>query len=272
MDYDYKQLIIARKDLGMSPGKLAVQVSHASMAFLTAEIRDSAILLEGKPYYAIPSYENSWHPQLQKLLHEAREKRQEFVYCKIIRLSEEGSKGNIKEIIPVTKEEYEAGKKYCSELFFPRDMYEGWIEGSFTKVLCEAKNCEKLLAAVRYGEELGLVEGKDFFLIKDNCLTELTPEELSEDSPTGGRTLTCIGFRPLPTQIQREISRHYQLWRNPEKQEEREIAHWEWKQLENEDYEEGICSHCGEKITVFGSRPNYCPYCGWEMEETNVSS
>lgn len=29
----YKQLIIARKDLGMSAGKLSAQVSHASMAF-----------------------------------------------------------------------------------------------------------------------------------------------------------------------------------------------------------------------------------------------
>lgn len=35
----YKQIIIARKDLNMSHGKLAAQVSHGSMAFLTAEIR-----------------------------------------------------------------------------------------------------------------------------------------------------------------------------------------------------------------------------------------
>lgn len=34
----YKQLIIARKDLNMSPGKLAAQVSHASMAFLVNQI------------------------------------------------------------------------------------------------------------------------------------------------------------------------------------------------------------------------------------------
>ena len=36
----YKQIIIARKDLDMSAGKLAAQVSHASMAFLTNEIRN----------------------------------------------------------------------------------------------------------------------------------------------------------------------------------------------------------------------------------------
>lgn len=35
-----RQLIIARKDLQMSPGKLAAQESHASMAFLSNMIRN----------------------------------------------------------------------------------------------------------------------------------------------------------------------------------------------------------------------------------------
>lgn len=34
----YKQLIIVRKDLEMSPGKLAAQVAHGSMAFLLRDI------------------------------------------------------------------------------------------------------------------------------------------------------------------------------------------------------------------------------------------
>lgn len=34
----FKQLIIARKDLNMSPGKLAAQVSHASIAFLIEKL------------------------------------------------------------------------------------------------------------------------------------------------------------------------------------------------------------------------------------------
>ena len=38
-----RQLIIARKDLQMSPGKLAAQVSHASMAFLSNMIRNGEI-------------------------------------------------------------------------------------------------------------------------------------------------------------------------------------------------------------------------------------
>ena len=36
----YKQIIIVRKDLQMSIGKICSQVSHASMAFLTNEIRN----------------------------------------------------------------------------------------------------------------------------------------------------------------------------------------------------------------------------------------
>lgn len=54
----------------------------------------------------------------------------------------------------------------------------------------------------------GLVEGKDFFLIKDNCLTELESEEIGDDGI--GRTLTCIGFRPLQDEIAHAISRKFQ--------------------------------------------------------------
>lgn len=45
----YKQIIIARKDLNMSPGKLASQVAHGSMAFLTLMIQENIIgeVLEG---------------------------------------------------------------------------------------------------------------------------------------------------------------------------------------------------------------------------------
>ena len=41
-----RQLIIARKDLNMSPGKLAAQVSHASMAFLSQIVKTGPIIEE----------------------------------------------------------------------------------------------------------------------------------------------------------------------------------------------------------------------------------
>lgn len=37
-----RQLIIARKDLQMSPGKLAAQCCHASMAFMTSNMRNES--------------------------------------------------------------------------------------------------------------------------------------------------------------------------------------------------------------------------------------
>lgn len=52
----FKQLIIARRDLNMSPGKLAAQVSHASIAFLleklywgSKEVRRSYVSYRNKP-------------------------------------------------------------------------------------------------------------------------------------------------------------------------------------------------------------------------------
>ena len=67
---------------------------------------------------------------------------------------------------------------------------------------------------LRYKKELDDVESEeneDFFLIKDNCYTELTPEEIDENGV--GRTLTCIGFRPLPDDICAQLSKKYQLYK-----------------------------------------------------------
>lgn len=51
-----RQLIIARKDLDMGPGKLSAQVSHASMAFLTNKIKACAIKNSGR-YEAFLSFD-----------------------------------------------------------------------------------------------------------------------------------------------------------------------------------------------------------------------
>lgn len=145
----YKQIIIARKDLGLSPGKLSAQVSHASMAFLTSQMREHYELTDG---------------------------------------------GNVKCSVIVTQE-----------------CFDDWINGIFTKVILGAKNKNQLLKAKTMAEELGMAEGKDFFLIKDCCLTELEPEEVDENGV--GRTLTCIGFAPMPAEIIDQISRKYQLYK-----------------------------------------------------------
>jgi PTH2 family peptidyl-tRNA hydrolase len=147
-----RQLIIARKDLNMSPGKLAAQVAHASWAFLSNQIRD-------------------W--KMAALLQD-------------------------KEDVSVI-------------LNIPKDIYYKWFCGIFTKTICEAKNKNQLLKAKEIAEELDMVEGKDFFLIKDACNTELTPEEIDENGV--GRTLTCIGFKPLDDEIAWKISKKFQLYK-----------------------------------------------------------
>lgn len=149
-----RQLIIARKDLQMSPGKLAAQVSHASMAFLSNMIR----------------------------------------------------RGGIDKQEPLDGEE-----TYYIHIEMRPDIYNDWLCGIFTKTICEAKNRNQLMKAVAMAEALGLKGGEDFFLIKDNCLTELEPEEVDENGV--GRTLTAIGFQPLPDDVAHQISRKYQLYR-----------------------------------------------------------
>ena len=90
---------------------------------------------------------------------------------------------------------------------FDKDIFEQYINGSFVKTICEAKNLNHLKKAEIIAKELGLVEGVDFGYINDNCLTVLTPE--NED----GTTTVGIWFKPLPDDISRQISKKYQLYK-----------------------------------------------------------
>ena len=140
----YKQIIIIRKDLSMSPGKMSAQVSHASMAFLSWFIRNNTDL-----------------------------------------------DGHV-------------------DGYIDEDIFHNWIEGEFTKCVLQAKNRTQLLKAKTIAEELGMVEGQDFWLIKDLCRTELEPEEIDKNGV--GRTLTCIGFKPMSSEIIDRIGRKYHLY------------------------------------------------------------
>lgn len=157
----YKQIIIARKDLAMSPGKLAAQTSHASMAFLTTQMR---------------------------MHHELPDK------CDFM----------------------EDGKQYKNEgyvkcpVFVTQDCYDQWIQGSFTKCVLQAKNRNHLLKAKTMAEEMGMIEGREFFLIYDSCRTELEPEEIDENNI--GRTLTAIGFCPMDELVIDKIGKKYHLY------------------------------------------------------------
>jgi PTH2 family peptidyl-tRNA hydrolase len=144
-----RQVIIARKDLNMSPGKLAAQVAHASWAFLSNQIREEGQLVDTDLYQV--------------------------------------------------------------NLYINKEVYEQWFCDIFTKTICEAKNYHQLLKAIDIAKEIGLIEGQDYFLIWDACLTELAPETVDENGV--GRTLTCIGFRPLDDETAWKISKKFQLYK-----------------------------------------------------------
>ena len=158
----YKQIIIVRKDLNMSHGKMAGQVAHASAAFFTNLLKEH---VAGEVYSGAGMGSLMMKPL----------------------------------------------NKYRIDSFdIEKGIYEEWIDGIFTKVVLQAKNKNQLLKAKTMAEEMGLIEGKDFFLIKDNCNTELEPEEIDEKGH--GRCLTCIGFKPMDSEVIDKISKKYHLY------------------------------------------------------------
>ena len=144
---EYRQIIIVRKDLGMSPGKLAAQAAHASMAFLTTDI---------------------------------------------VRNSHPDGKGG-----------------YACRMSIDGELFDNWISGIFTKIVLGAKNRNHIGKAISIAEELGMQEGTDFFVIRDACLTELSPEEYDENG--NGWTVTCVGFKPMAKEDTLPISKKFQL-------------------------------------------------------------
>lgn len=97
------------------------------------------------------------------------------------------------------------GDYHCS-MRISGSIYDNYINGSFVKTVCEARNKNRLLKAKAMAEDLSLAEDKDFGLIYDNCLTELEPEE------ENGTTLTGIWFAPLPDETSKAISKKYHLY------------------------------------------------------------
>lgn len=189
----YRRLFIMRKDLNMSPGKLAAQVAHCAEAYWTNELKKYTTKKFLNMYLAVQPDGKQRHyllSSLDDLAHEEYEKGNYYFFA---------NKNN--RIFELAEPEY----FYSTKFVIDSDTYENYINASFTKTICGAKNKYQLLKAKTKAEELGLVEGEDFGLIYDNCLTELTPEE------ENGTCLTGIWFAPLPDEIAHQISKKYQL-------------------------------------------------------------
>lgn len=201
----YKQIIIARKDLNMSAGKLAAQVSHGSFAFISNMIRRAAYKVS--VHDTCPAYNPSGEEQhylradLSTWAREAREKGERFFCVKPVDSSEPCGK------LELCEPEY----IYRASLKLPVELYEQWFNDAFTKCVLEAKNREQLLKAKTLAESLGMKEGVDFFSIYDACRTELEPEEVGANGV--GRTLTVIGFAPMDSEVIDQIGKKYQLYK-----------------------------------------------------------
>lgn len=140
-----RRIFIMRKDLNMSPGKLAAQVSHCAEAYWTRGIRANAKPLDDDSGYAING-------------------------------------------------------------IISKEIFDGYVNGTFTKTICQARNKNHLLKAKEMADGIGLIEGVHYGLIYDKCLTELKPEE------DDGTTLTGIWFCPLVDDTAHYISKKYHLY------------------------------------------------------------
>ena len=106
----------------------------------------------------------------------------------------------------IKTEEYGGGSYYNVGIQINGSIVNDYINGIFTKTICEAKNLNHLMKASNIAEELGLIKGTDFDFINDRCITELTPE--NED----GTCTVGIWFKPLEDDIAHKISKKYQLY------------------------------------------------------------
>lgn len=76
------------------------------------------------------------------------------------------------------------------EWLLDKKIFEEWIDGEFGKIVLAVDSEKELNDIISLAEAQDFREGYDFFPIRDNCRTELIPDE-------SGTRLTCIGFIPM---------------------------------------------------------------------------
>ncbi len=133
---DVRQYIVVDRSLGMSAGKLAAQVAHASVAALLAGTQR---YVEGDPTSGPIGLE--WGGSLARTSVDA-------------------------------------------------SVLADWVRQGEPKIVLAVDGERALASLVSRAESRGLMEGMDFFCIRDACRTELTPDE-------SGSRWTCVGFAPM---------------------------------------------------------------------------
>lgn len=187
-----RRLFIIRKDLKLKPGKLAAMIAHCAEAYWTNVMKASGVV--DNEFQELPA-EDPFQPGQQMLY------RHPALYAKAKEAFEKGEK-------TFTTEREQPKKTVSVTVEIPKDIWNDYVNGIFTKTICEARNLNKLNQAAEAARGLGLSEGTDFGYIRDCCKTDLTPEN------PDGTTTVGIWFRPLPDDIAHNISRKYPLYRD----------------------------------------------------------
>ncbi len=162
-----RRIFIIRKDLHLSPGKLAAMVGHA------AELYWLNLLKNGGSY---TNYDRDNNPTAQSF-----------------------------------------------EFYVPHEVWTDYINGIYTKTICESRNLNHLLKAKAIADELGFRDNEDYGFINDKCLTELNPE--NDD----GTTTVGMWFAPLADEVAHKISRKFPLLRDHEKKQTNDIWRIGWE-------------------------------------------
>ena len=189
-----RRLFIIRKDLHLKPGKLAAMVGHCAEAYWTNLLK--AGLVEDNEFMTLPAEEVYGNGKVGPA---------HYKHPLLYKLSKEAFNRGEKTFTTLAED---SRKTVSIQLEIPKDIWTEYVNGIFTKTVCECRNKNHLQKAKTIADELGLVEFLVYGYISDKCHTDLTPE--NED----GTTTVGIWFRPLPDEIAHEISRKYPLYRD----------------------------------------------------------
>ena len=188
-----RRVIIIRKDLHLKPGKLAAMVGHCCEAYFTNMLKSFPCV--DNEFDTLLS-EDPWRPGQPAI----------YKHPDVCKKAEEAFKAG--------KKHFKIRNQFPKETVsvtveIPKDIWEGYINGIFTKTICEARNLDNMKKrALLVIEELGLKEGVDYGYINDKCLTDLTPE--NED----GTTTIGMWFKPLKDEDAFKISKKFKLYKD----------------------------------------------------------
>lgn len=99
-----------------------------------------------------------------------------------------------------------AGRAVQFITMIDNDIWNEYVNGIFTKTICEAKNLNHLKKVENIIKGMNLIEGEDWGYINDFCLTELKAENEDKTTTVG------VWFKPLSEDIAHKISSKYKLY------------------------------------------------------------